>query len=922
LRLAGGVSVVGREPLALSETSARSALWRTSGFSGIEFTRRYWCAARKTDVKLTYALGNNSTEGGNCTTFGWVTIGQSSNMASRLANLKITPRKRHQETDPEKIFQSLTLRGGIENIWEPQAEALRHWHKTRGAPRVVLEMNTGGGKTLIAMLIAQSLVNETTEHVLYVCSTNQLVEQTRQQAAQCGLETSTYYGGTWHDEPVYRQGRGPCITNYAALFNGKSIFRKDVPAAIIMDDAHVAGPNIRAAFTLKIAFGTPLFAKLAGLYQQYFKNAGHEHAFISLIGGDPIPLFFVPAFQVNRSAQKLSTLLVEGGVGEDKATLFAWEHLRDHIDRCVVLFSAKRIEIGPVMPPLESLPQLSQCPRVVYMTATLPSAVQFTRIFGPRKLQHIKPGGKSGEAQRLFVFAEGDTDEDQRKWAKALIKSKKACVLTASTDSASQWASVGSVYAGEQGQAGLDAFKGASPPEKIIMASRYDGIDLPGDCCRILVIDGLPLGAFLLDRFADETLHIEGLRASSTAVRVTQAVGRIFRSNTDHGVVVLCGRDLQRWISTPKNQAFLPGLLQRQVQFSLELKEKVASGQVNHEELISGVLKGRKDWDTLYNDSIGDYDTRNQPQPDPWLVAAAGEENEAFEAFWSGAYDKAGPKLTDLAELAEPHDAGLAGWYRHWAGLAQERLGKPAEAFELYRMAANARAQLGRPKQENQAGMSADIISPGAQAEAIASGSMNFQKVLKRLEIIRTNLVYGEDTKPAEAAISDLGTLLGLTASRPDNDEKPRTGPDVLWRSVPDKSGIALEAKTDKKSHAMYQKKDDIAQFHDHVGYLNKKYGKENFVLAIVGRELPVSPECHPPVNLRIIPIEGFQELADRVRRLYEYIDAASDTDTPAVKAQRWLGYLGLAWPSCIEALHYSFASDLQRPERTNDVTS
>ena len=107
-------------------------------------------------------------------------------------------------------------------------------------------MSTGGGKTLIATLIAQSVVNETAGHVLYVCSTNQLIEQTRQKADQCGLETSAYFGGTWHDEDVYRQGRGPCITNYAALCNGKSIFRREIPSAIIMDDAHVSPPRISA----------------------------------------------------------------------------------------------------------------------------------------------------------------------------------------------------------------------------------------------------------------------------------------------------------------------------------------------------------------------------------------------------------------------------------------------------------------------------------------------------------------------------------------------------------------------------------------------------------------------------------------------------------------------------------------------------
>lgn len=474
-------------------------------------------------------------------------------------------------------------------------------------------------------------------------------------------------------------------------------------------------------------------------------------------------------------------------------------------------------------------------------------------------------------------------------------------------------------YDGDKGQAGLEAFKAAKAPDKLVMASRYDGIDLPGDSCRMLVIDGLPLGTFLLDRFADETLHIEALRASSTAIRVTQAIGRIFRSNTDHGVVVLCGRDLQGWISTPENQAFLPELLQRQIQLGLQLKDSVISGDIDYEELIAGVLNGRKDWDRVYKDAIDDYDTQVQPLPEQWLVAAAGEEHEAFASFWAGAYDKSSNKLDEAAELSDPYDAGLAGWYRHWGGLCQERIGKVLEAFDLYRQAANARAQLGRPKAPSAPG-AVDAAAPGPQAEAIGTAASNTAKVIKRLDSIKATLIYGDETKAAEAALADLGALLGLDASRPDNDEKPKTGPDVLWRSVSDKDGIALEAKTDKKPDSMYQKKEDIGQFHDHVGYLKKKHSKETFILAIVGRELPVSQESHPPADLRIIPIEGLQELTERVRKMYEYIEASVDSDPLPVKAQRWLGYLGLTWPACVNALPYSLATDLQRKAVTGEV--
>ena len=78
-------------------------------------------------------------------------------------------------------------------------------------------MNTGGGKTLIALLIAQSMVKRTNGNVLDVCPTIQLIEQTRVQAEACGLETAAYFGGSWYDQDVFGEARGPCVTNYAAL---------------------------------------------------------------------------------------------------------------------------------------------------------------------------------------------------------------------------------------------------------------------------------------------------------------------------------------------------------------------------------------------------------------------------------------------------------------------------------------------------------------------------------------------------------------------------------------------------------------------------------------------------------------------------------------------------------------------------------
>ena len=76
---------------------------------------------------------------------------------------------------------------------------------------------------------------------------------------------------------------------------------------------------------------------------------------------------------------------------------------------------------------------------------------------------------------------------------------------------------------------------------------------------------------------------------------------------------------------------------------------------------------------------------------------------------------------------------------------------------------------------------------------------------------------------------------------------------------------------------------------------------------------MPVSPESNPTDDLRIVPLEGFQELVARVEQMYNYIANSTDSDPLAVKAERWLQTLGLSWPQCFDSLPYTFANDLKK---------
>jgi hypothetical protein len=293
-------------------------------------------------------------------------------MVKDLSKLPIKPKQRSEVANPKDIFKSLTLRGTVQNIWEPQAEALTAWFdKHRQETDVVIQMSTGGGKTLVGLLIAQSIVNETQGKVLYVCPTNQLVEQVASKAAECGLPVTTYMKGQWTNPQILDTSSGPCITNYHVLFNGRSIFRDRDIQAIIFDDAHVANNFVRSNFVLKISSDHPAYKPIANLFRSYFARNSQGQELDDAISGDWRALLFVPTFEVAQKASQLRLPLTESGVDKDNELGFPWIYLKDRLARCAVIISGSAIEISPPLLPVHTLHYFGKGVRRLYLTCDL-----------------------------------------------------------------------------------------------------------------------------------------------------------------------------------------------------------------------------------------------------------------------------------------------------------------------------------------------------------------------------------------------------------------------------------------------------------------------------------------------------------------------------------------------------------------------
>ena len=826
-----------------------------------------------------------------------------------LKKIKLSVPSSKKSIDPLEIFEKLTLRGSIENIWEPQAKALKKWHKNRTDSDVVLQMNTGGGKTLVGLLMAQSLANEKKGRVLYVCPNNQLVEQTVDQAKEVGLSPATRYKSGWHDREGFESGNVFCVTNYATVFNGKSIFRSEDINALVFDDAHVAENVIRGQFTLRITRDHEAFGKILHLCRKHFANSSQAERFQDISDGRFTSILFVPMFVVWEHANEFRKTLLDLRVDEDKRTLFAWEHLKEHLNHCCIVADGRGLEITPVVLPLSELNYFQEGVRRLYLTATLPSQASFARTFGVAEPTVVQPSGKSGDAQRLFVFVPGKDDEEQRIEAKSLVEDRKCCVISPSDKKGQEWVPPAKIYDTDAGQQEIDRFRQSQEPEMLGLVARYDGIDLPGDACRVLILDRLPTGENLLDRFIDESIRVETVRISHTATRVVQAIGRIFRSNTDHGVVLLVGPQLQSWLRTPNNRPYLPTLLQQQLLLGVELSKQVESEDLNWNDLMEGVLTGDENWDEMYDEYIDQFETRVSVPATDWHIDLILRDREAYEKLWQGQYQQAADTYAELATNAQKHDSRLAAWYHHWRGLALMCADDRQSAFSEFVTAANSRSELGRPSQKREAGFKPPMPAEvSQQAKNLANWYRKKKhKISVAIKQVKADLIYGPDTKKAEEALRVFGGLLGLHAERPDKTKG--TGPDVTWQGDGEPSTSGFELKTNKNKDGQYWKK-DISKCHDHEEWLLTNHG-DKAVLTILGPTLPVSAKANPSATLQMVELDPMRNLLTRAKAMFDAVEAGDKTNLEQ-SFQTWLDYYGLNWPTCVESLDSRLATDLK----------
>lgn len=716
---------------------------------------------------------------------------------------------RHDREDlpinPGAVFRRLPKPPHINDLWDSQTSVLREWFERRHDNDLVIKLNTGGGKTLVGLLIAQSLLNELEEPALYLCANTQLVNQTREKAGEVGIPATSYPTGPAPLPRDFRNGEAILIGTYHALFNGRSKFGvlgRGEPVSvgtIICDDAHTAFSTLRDIYSLDVERNRhgDLYAELVTRFRGAFQDIRRGGSFDDIVERGEFGVLEVPYWAWEEQMNEIRELLSRQ-YGEE----FGWvlPLITDAFDYCHALISRSAFTITPFHPLVRQIPTFDECEHRVYMSATIPddSSIVTTFDADPATVgDPIAPDSLAGVGERMILapslsgISEQETMEMAQGLCREIAQDSGVVVLVPSREGGSVWSGIGRQVEGDDVTRAVEALNGEDTTGPFIFPNRYDGIDLLGDACRLLIMDGLPQGTTRYDRFRADVLRGESSLNVNLARRVEQGLGRGTRGAGDYCVVLILGSDLVSWLSRRNSLDLMTPSTAAQIQIGHEISD-MTKDRKSLREAINQCLTRDTDWTHFHAERLAQETA--QVEVDQAPLAAAAAEREHLSRIERYDYEGAVNVVREFL-AAQDLDRRLEGWLSQLAARTANQWVSEPLAHELQESAFGANPLLLPPMAEPTYHR---VQHVGAQARNLVSKVTEYQMrkgLLAEFEDMVAWLTPAATSNQFEEAMKQLGNFLGLVSQRPEREVG--MGPDVLWLAE-ESVGFVIEVKSNK----------------------------------------------------------------------------------------------------------------------------
>ena len=485
----------------------------------------------------------------------------------------------------------------IPALWGWQSEVLAAYAEVERDAAV--ELPTGTGKTLVGLLAGEQFREHDGAPVAFLAGNKQLARQVERQARELDFPVVRFQDSkeSWSRRDIrsFNFGEAIGIMNYWNYFNASP--GVEPAGMLILDDVHLLEAPLRDLFTVSLGRGEPLYDEvLARIVARcpYYSLAD------DLVSGveprrPPEMLVFPDSAEL---ADEVRDLL-DGGLAERSEPWWAWQRVRERLEVCCWLVSARAVTFTPYIPPTQTLQYFEQPSRRLYLSATVGSVDDLQRRLGVPPLAKLTAAVQPRQGERLVLVRDG-TDlqaatelvDDLRPF---LERQQKALWLCARTDTASalEFALTLSGLPGVTRR--LLADNGADEPfareaaGNLVAAGRYDGMDFPGDTCRVEVIPEVPVATSDLEEFVSAYLRDAQFAEARFAQRVAQALGRCNRGEGDRAVYLLTDPEFLGRFSQRRVLDSLPDDVRGDVYAALERSDDgFAAGLVGAQRFLDG----------------------------------------------------------------------------------------------------------------------------------------------------------------------------------------------------------------------------------------------------------------------------------------------------------------------------------------------
>ena len=782
---------------------------------------------------------------------------------SRLTGPSAADTKIH----PRDIFAALPARSSrYEYLRDVQREVFDGWFGRRAERDLVIKMNTGNGKTLVGLMLLKSALNEHAGPAAYLTPDPvYLVDQVEAAARDLGLSTSRD-----PRDPAVASGSAILLATVKTLFNGRSKFgvapegRKIKLGTVLIDDAHACLATVEEQFEVRLPAGHPAYGPLLAAFEPSLRQQ-QPASLLQLKDGDPYEVMLVPPWDWYDQQDRVLQILHPHR--DDDHLGWGWPLISSVLPVCRCIFTAGEVQIKPPCPPVGQIPSFVQAKRRLYLTATLADDSVLVTHFGADPAcvaAPITPGAADDIGDRMILAPQEVrpdwTDQDIKQYVTELASKHNVVVIVPSASRAGFWhdAADDELYAGNL-RDGIGRLKGRTHG-LVTLVNKYDGVDLPDDACRVLVIDGLPEAYSGIDRIEaaalDDTVAMTGRQLQ----RIEQGMGRGIRSRDDYCVVMLLGARLIRRLHDPGAVGHFSAATAAQLQLSRQVAEMLGQGDAaDLRAAVEQCLARDPGWvrasrNALVGVTYGSGAVAPAAQHVRRAADLAGQQRytEAVDA-----QQMAVNAATDLHER---------GWLKQQLAAYLHPV-DPVRAQQQQVTALDDNPALLRPRQ----GIAYVRLKgrAGEQAEA-AAAFLGDRYACGADLLIAVNAILDDldfDTDPArvdpfEQAVADLGAHLGFTTQRPERDFK--RGPDGLW-SFGNQSYAVIECKNAASTD--FISKTYLDQLSGSLSWFRGEYIMPASALPVM---IHPSNKVHPsgaaPVGCRVITAQTLPTLRDAVR--------------------------------------------------------